>query len=58
MPWAPFDGGPFRTVRTFPDLAGDSLRLTPNSGQVVVWSGGLEGRLFGLSGQVLSLIHI
>ena len=56
MPWAPFDGGPFRTVRTFPDLAGDSLRLTPNSGQVVVWSGGLEGRLFGLSGQVLFVL--
>ena len=33
-----------------------SLRLTPNPGQVVVWSGGLEGRLVGLSGQVVFVL--
>jgi hypothetical protein len=32
------------------------LRLTPKSGQVVVWSGGLEGRLVGLSGQVVFVL--
>ena len=32
------------------------LRLTPDSGQVVVWSGGLEGRLVGLSGQVVFVL--
>ncbi len=32
------------------------LRLTPNPGQVVVWSGGLEGRLVGLSGQVVFVL--
>ena len=31
---------------------GYTLRLTPESGQVVVCSGGLEGRLVGLSGQL------
>ena len=33
-----------------------TLRLTPNPGQVVVWSGGLEGRLVGLSGQVVFVL--
>jgi hypothetical protein len=32
------------------------VRLTPRSGQVVVWSGGLEGRLVGLSGQVVFVL--
>jgi len=32
------------------------VRLTPNPGQVVVWSGGLEGRLVGLSGQVVFVL--
>ncbi len=32
------------------------LRLTPDSGQVVVWSGGLGSRLVGLSGQVVFVL--
>lgn len=32
------------------------VRLTPDSGQVVVWSGGLGSRLVGLSGQVVFVL--
>ena len=32
------------------------VRLTPESGQVVVWSGGFRGRLGGLSGQVVFVL--
>ena len=35
---------------------GRPLRLTPDSGQVVVWSGGLGSRLVGLSGQVVFVL--
>lgn len=38
------------------NLAIDTLRLTPKSGQVVVWSGGLEGRLVGLSGLLVFVL--
>ena len=38
------------------ERASGLLRLTPKSGQVVVWSGGLEGRLVGLSGQVVFVL--
>ena len=34
----------------------DLVRLTPVSGQVVVWSGGLLSRLVGLSGQVVLVL--
>ena len=41
---------------THPELYSGKLRLTLKSGQVVVWSGGLEGRLVGLSGQVVFVL--
>ncbi len=53
----PADADLARTLHTLEAVqALKALRLTPNPGQVVVWSGGLEGRLVGLSGQVVFVL--
>ena len=51
----PLVGGAGLVVDAFLPACG-GLRLTPDSGQVVVWSGGLGSRLVGLSGQVVFVL--